>query len=170
MTSASTDRACTIDRSSVPIGWPVNAGTSSCSPACTGSDIERQLHGLGFPAEAVVAADPNAFAEVFATLTARKRASQPVSLDDGTTVLARDLPNVLVLSSQMLSDQHEAGAAALATFGTYPQNRLINLCRLPANRPWATDAIVLPTDADAATAAIVRELGSRGLQRAWSCR
>ena len=37
------------------------------------ADIERQLHGLGFPADAVVAPDPNAFGDVFAELPARKR-------------------------------------------------------------------------------------------------
>lgn len=123
------------------------------------AEIERQLRGLGVPAEAVVAADPNAFAEVFAELPARKRASRAVRLDDDTTVQARDLPQVLILSGGMLSHDDEASLPVQAIFRAFPADKLLNACRVAHGRPWLPRSFVVPEgDATAAAAAIAREL------------
>jgi predicted SAM-dependent methyltransferase/glycosyltransferase involved in cell wall biosynthesis len=93
------------------------------------ADIERQLHGLGFPSTSIVAPDPNEFSRTFETLPARKLAAQPIRLDDDTTVLARELPQVLIVSAATLNQHDDASLPAQALFQAFPADNLLNVSR-----------------------------------------
>lgn len=129
------------------------------------ADIERQLHGLGFSSAAVVAPDLNEFAQTFAALPARKQAARSIPLDDETTVLARDLPQVLIVTAATLNQDDEASLPVRAMFRAFPAEKLLNVSRMRSGRAWLARSITVPEAGMPAPAVtIARELKARGFQ------
>ncbi len=107
-------------------------------------DICRQLADLGVDDQAVIAPDLNTFSEGMAALPARKHARRGLELEDGSTVSARDLPEVLILTYETLNSSHGTGVLLQRYFGDFPADKLFSVCHTATGQPWLKGSLVLP--------------------------
>src|SRR5207253_1742445 len=99
-------------------------------------EIRRQLIGLGLAEDRIVTPNPNTFAETLATLPARMHTGRVLALDDGTSVLAADLPEVMVLTYETLNSSHGTGVLLQRYFSDFPAGKLFSVCHTATGQPW----------------------------------
>ena len=109
------------------------------------ADIRRQLDELGLPSERVVSPLIHQFHETLASLPAKQRTSQPLVLDDGSTMTATELPHVLVLTHETLNGTHGTGVLLKRLFADFPPEHLFSLSHTANGDPWLPQSVVLPS-------------------------
>jgi CDP-paratose 2-epimerase len=131
------------------------------------ADILRQLEALGFDMDRVLAPEPNAFSNALGELASRRSASTPVALDDGTSILRPELPQVLILTYETLNMSHGTGVLLQRFFGDFPAGHLFSVCHTAAGQPWLENTLVLPAGAgpaDARAVTLASQLQARGVR------